>query len=305
VTILPHRGRLLGLKIHAHPALWNPDETTAAWNLGGERLWIGPEADWFWQRLGTPDFAHYKVPSALDPDVWIVEENREGYARATLEATLRSAHRGAFVSIRVERSMQLLAPLGMHSRNPGLGLLTTTTAEILDGTPGQPLDLWSIIQVPHGGKMVVPTVGTPTPRDYFDPCPSAEMERANGVLLLQIGGPSMFKIGLPPDQSTGRMAYARAVDGGMLVVERSFPVHPSLRYCDAPLSALETQGDAAQFFNDGGNFGNFGEMEHRSPAIVCGSGPQRITESTVTTASLMGADDFTRWEALYLQNLEY
>jgi uncharacterized membrane protein len=85
--------------------------------------------------LGSPDFAHYKVPAALDPDLWTVEEEREGFFRASLQATLRSAHRDAFVSLRVERSMELLDPFMMAGNAGGVGLVTSTTMEILDGTP--------------------------------------------------------------------------------------------------------------------------------------------------------------------------
>jgi hypothetical protein len=77
-------------------------------------------------------------------------------------------------------------------------------------------------------------------------------------------------------------------------------VHAALPYCDAPLDAQGTQGDAAQFFNDGGKFGVFGEMEHRSPAIHCGSGPQSIIETTITTAALFGARELAVWQEDFL-----
>ncbi len=183
-----------------------------------------------------------------------------------------------------------------------MGLITTTTMEILDGTPGQFVDLWSILQVPSGGHMLMPAVGQPTPRDYFEPCPPDEMVASDGRFSLRIGGPAIFKIGLGPSQTTGRIAYVRPVgDDRWLVLDRSFPVHPALPYCDAPLGVSGTRGDAVQFFNDGGKFGIFGEMEHRSPAIACGVGPQAVTESAVTTISLLDKSGFTLWKTAFLQ----
>lgn len=147
--------------------------------------------------------------------------------------------------------------------------------------------------------MLVPVRGTPVPRDYFDPCPPQEMGFTQGLFRLHIGGPAMFKVGFQPEQTDGRIAYERRLDGGWLVILRTFPVHPMLRYCDVPLNAAAPQGDAAQFFNDGGKFGDFGEMEHRSPAIRCGIGPQEYQESTVTHAAFLSESEHQNWKSLF------
>ena len=72
VSIWPEHGRVLGIEVSGHEALWRPTAFDGGWNLGGERLWIGPEADWFWQRVGKPDFSLYQVPADLNPDRWTV-----------------------------------------------------------------------------------------------------------------------------------------------------------------------------------------------------------------------------------------
>jgi hypothetical protein len=61
-SILPERGRVLQIETGGHEAFWNPPEMTAAWNLGGERLWLGPEASWFWKMTDKVDFDYYQVP---------------------------------------------------------------------------------------------------------------------------------------------------------------------------------------------------------------------------------------------------
>jgi hypothetical protein len=55
-----------------------------------------------------------------------------------------------------------------------------------------------------------------------------------------------------------------------------------------------------RFFNDGAKFGVFGEMEHRSPAIWCGSAPQSITEATVATAALFDSRGLAAWQEEFL-----
>jgi hypothetical protein len=288
IHILPERGRVLGLEINGHPALWSPKESSAAWNLGGERLWLGPESEWFWKKTDKVDFANYQVPPPLDPDNWTVTATGDGWCHAELSLTLtNAAGEDRSIDLILRRQFSLLADRSKEAGNPSIGIQTTTTVEILGGTPGVAVDLWSILQVPLGGEMQVSLLAAPTVRDYFSPCPPEEISTKNGLLFLKIRGTNIFKIGLPPSQVAGRIRYARPVKGGQVVIARSFPVHPGLHYCDAPLNDLKSQGDAAQFFCDDGSFGGFGEMEHRSPAIVCGEGPQSFSETSITLASFI------------------
>ncbi len=288
IHLLPERGRVLGLEVNGHPALWSPKESSAAWNLGGERLWLGPESEWFWKKTDKVDFANYQVPPPLDPDNWTVTETAHDWCDAEVSLTLNNAGgRDRSLSLALRRQFSLLGEQNMVAGQSSIGIQTVTTMEILGGTPGVAVDLWSILQVPLGGEMQVPLLEAPTVRDYFSPCPPDEISTKDGLLCLKIRGTNIFKVGLPPAEVAGRISYVRPVEGGQLVITRSFPVHPGLNYCDAPLSDPDTQGDAAQFFCDDGSFGGFGELEHRSPAIVCGQGPQSISETTITRADFL------------------
>lgn len=288
IHLLPERGRVLGLEVNGHPALWSPKESSAAWNLGGERLWLGPESEWFWKKTDKVDFANYQVPPPLDPDNWTVTGTSHGWCDAEVSLTLTNAGgRNRSLSLALRRQFSLLGEQNMVAGQSSIGIQTVTTMEILGGTPGVAVDLWSILQVPLGGEMQVPLLEAPTVRDYFSPCPPDEISTKDGLLCLKIRGTNIFKIGLPPAEVAGRTSYVRPVEGGQLVITRSFPVHPGLHYCDAPLSDPDSQGDAAQFFCDDGSFGGFGELEHRSPAIVCGQGPQSISETTITRADFL------------------
>ncbi len=300
IRIVPGRGRVLGMEISGHESLWTPAENSAQWNLGGERLWIGPEADWHWLRLGEPDFAFYKVPPALDPDLWSVEQLRDGFFSGSLEVEVRSPHRDAHLKVRLTRSFELLPVEDLAAPASGIALRTTTGMEILDGTHGQPVDLWSLLQIRSGGSLLIPSVGHALPRDYFSPAPASEFSVHPTYTEIHIRCIAMFKLGLAAAHSAGRIAYARPVPGGHLILTRSFPVYPDLFYCDSPLDALDTQGDALQFFCDDGSFGGFGEMEHRSPALRCGVGPQSFTEVATTRLLLLSDADFTDWKTQWI-----
>jgi hypothetical protein len=303
VRVLPSRGRVVSLETGGHEALWSPPEVTASWNLGGERLWIGPEADWHWQRLGTPDFAHYKVPPALDPDIWSVEQSREGFFSGSVEIAVNSPHRDANVKVGLTRSVELLPAEDLTAPMSGIALRTCTGLEILDGTPGQPVDFWSILQIRSGGSLLIPSVGPAVPRDYFSPTPASEVSVHPAYTEIHIRGTAMFKLGISAAHSAGRIAYARPVPGGQLVLARHFPVYPELFYCDSPMDALDTQGDALQFFCDDGSFGGFGELEHRSPALRCGVGPQSFTEVATTLLLLLSDSEFSDWKNQWINSL--
>ena len=73
-----------------------------------------------------------------------------------------------------------------------------------------------------------------------------------------------------------------------------------MRYCDAPLHALDTQGDAFQFYCNDGAFGPFGELEHRTPAIFCGTGPQRLSETATTRVMLLEDAAYDEWLSEFL-----
>jgi len=130
VHILPERGRVLRIEAAVPEALWSPPQVTASWNLGGERLWIGPEADWHWQRLGTPDFAHYKVAPALDPDNWSVEDSREGFFSGLVELAVGSPHRDANVNVRFTRSVELVLAVGRKSVWPMIASIVAPGARL-------------------------------------------------------------------------------------------------------------------------------------------------------------------------------
>ncbi len=129
IRILPERGRLLGMEVFGHQALWQPASVEAQWNLGGERLWIGPERDWFWQQTDKVDFSQYLVPPTLNPDLWKVLETGHGHASAEIRIVLRCAHSPSTCDLHIHRTWDLLTP--DNPQDVSISLRSTTRVDIL------------------------------------------------------------------------------------------------------------------------------------------------------------------------------
>ncbi len=300
VLVSPTRGRLLNISIAGQDAFWTPENPNAAWNIGGVRLWYGPEPDWHWVKPETTNFEHYKVSSGLDPDFWEVQEKRHGYLRCSLQVELRCPYRDVYVKLCIQREIEMIPQSLLRIAVQSVAVLATTRLEILEGTAGQSVDAWELFQVPFGGSMLIPTVGACSPRNYFNEAPASEISLKPMGLEIQNRGVASFKIGISPECTTGLLAYVRPVPGGHLVVMNSFPVHPTLFYCDAPVSAAGTQGDALQIYCDDGKFGAFGELEHHSHAIRCGTGPQSLVDTSIAQVMLLNEVELSELKSRYL-----
>lgn len=285
-TILldPARARVLQVSVGGHDAFWRGPE-----GAGGDRLWLGPEWAWYWPDLSTYAVETHVVQPEIDPGEWETEG-----ASSRHEVTVRHLHGGGDARVRVSRTFAPVDPSEVPYACDA-AYEATATLELLDPTPDAAVSLWALVQVPPGGTAVVP--GAPEPRDFFDPSPPGTWRRDDGVLEITLGGDELFKLGVAPTAGAERYAYARAVgDGRHLVVARSFRVEPDARYVDVPLSALESPGDAVQFFCDGGRLGDFSEVEHHSPAATA-QRPE-VSDTSLLTVSLV--DDWPAWRTSWL-----
>ncbi|MFN2464231.1 MAG: hypothetical protein ABR573_10065 [Candidatus Dormibacteria bacterium] len=286
LVVWPERGRVLQGYAGGHSIFWTATSTDG-WNVGGERLWLGPEAAWFWRRAGSVDIADHEVQAAMDPGTWRVAGATSESWRAEQDATVRRLADGAAFRVRGHRNWSIFAP----SRGAGFGYRTTTELEV-EGPAGQPISLWTLAQVPAGGLAMVSTAGTAPIRSYFGPFPDGAIAQQRGLIRMTVSGKRRWKAGVGPDVATGRMAYVRPVQGGALMLMREFSVDPSLPYPDAPAHA-DGQGDAVQVFIDDGTYGGFGELEHHgAPGVTC-EGTTRLFEEFDTTIAYIAGDD---WE---------
>lgn len=247
--------RVLQVELAGRSAFWTASEASD-WNVGGDRLWFGPERDWFWAGNGAAGLADHQVPEAIDPGHWQLVKCTDEAAEFHAAITLTNRDTGARTEIEAGRR---IAPI--ESSATMLAYRTTNTVRVLSGGP---VSAWSVLQVPLGGTVEVELSGPLSYRDYLDPIDPARLT-VGEALTLRSTGARMFKIGLSPSVFAGIYRYTR--EG--LRITRTVTVDPAAHYCDGPVDAdPRAQGDALQIFEDDGHYGGYTELEHHSPAAT-------------------------------------
>ena len=251
MTITFGFGRILQASVRGRDAFWVASEPSG-WNLGGDRLWLGPERDWFWRGVGRDDLSQHLVPAEIDPGNWDVVRSRPDGVDLVLTATLTDRNTGAPTSVVVERHITV------HADTRYVADYETET--VLHVQSGQPVDAWSVVQVPLGGLLEIGVTGGFSFRDHLpSPVEPSRFTVVGGLASIDLAGKQMTKFGLTAAVATGLIRYT--LPG--LVIERHIDVQPSGDYLDGP---YHHTGDVIQVFEDDGHYGGYAELEHHSIA---------------------------------------
>ncbi len=283
--------RVLQAKVAGQSAFWNPVTLAQPWNVGGDRLWLGKEIDWFWAPSRPEEPPRYIVQTPLDPGSWRTVRADDHLCAMEQDCELTNLRTGETSAFRIQRAFIRAARDRTSDITEGIAYVTEQRLEILRGPKGQPVGFWNLVQVPLGGVARVPCRHGAW-RSYFEGWSgdsARTIRRIGGALEIRVTDDMKFKVGIGAADAFGVITYTREVEGGSLTVRREFWPQPWHRYIDVPRTEAGTEGDAVQIYSDGGRFGHFGELEHHSPSIACGSGPQTVTESYLTEI-LMGRE---------------
>jgi len=302
LTLLPERGRVLQVTVDGQEAFWTNPNWSGDWNAGGDRLWVAPETAWFWQTRGPVDWSRYAIPATVDPGRWKLVDHAKHCCRVTQRARLRHQTQRAEVDVELSRCFSVVELPVAPFFQSWVAYRTDNELRIRGGTRGQRVGLWSLLQLPAGGRLEFSCRATPAFRVYTGDVPRHYWSHTDRQLTCRITGKHAFKFGLAPELVSGRMAYARPVRGGWLVIYREFHPQPWREYCDRPLTASGDRGDAVQVYNDGGEFGGFGEMEFHSPALEVGRGNDWLQDSCFTVVGFVAARQWGRWSECWLRS---
>ncbi len=259
------------------------------WNVGGERIWIGPEI-----RYMIPDrsdyWGSYTMPPQLDPGMHTLEPTDDGATLKSafqLESYLAPTGPAQFtLDVHVTAAANPLWQLADYdTRFAGIAFAGyASTAHLTQsGAAGILSESWILNQVLANGTALIPTISATTVTDYYEEV-GDNLEYVAGGITVELSGTQRFKIGVKAAHNHGRLGYLRRDDNGSLtLIVRAFPNDPSAEYTEEPDFAPGVNGDSIHLYNDDGGLGGFAELEARGRTVGQTSGQ---TEST---------DRFSTW----------
>ncbi|MHB1000659.1 MAG: hypothetical protein ACYC27_15570 [Armatimonadota bacterium] len=301
LVLLPYGGRILGMYspvsdenfFWTNPVLCDPQSGKAMYksdgwhNSGGERTWLSPELDIFYPNY--PDTSVHCPPVELDACEYDVSINplriqmssfmtvRLARSGNTVQFSLSKAVSPAFNPLRRERSHQDLACRVEYAgctQNTSLEFTLATLQMLLEDRSDMPtrVALWNLIQMPHGGEVLVPTYHKTEPRVLFGEIPAGDLLSDGNLVRYKIRASGEQKIAVRAVATTGRAGYLYpASDGRWSLVIRNFFVNPSGEYVDVPKDDPEDMGYSFNAVNVDSTLGKFCELEYHTPAVGQGT----------------------------------
>ncbi|MGB4779844.1 hypothetical protein [Microbacterium sp.] len=257
-----------------------------AWNLGGDRLWLGPEVQYIIEDRADY-WGTFVVPHAMDPGDYSAEETATGIRFSTsAELVARNTQDGVLslrwsASVRPKpeplRALRTAATLLSGVRSGGYGV----TVELDSASPGLLVESWYLEQVNTPGRVLVPATPSAEVTDYYEPA-GRLLEHVAGGVEATLAGQARYKVGFAAPNVFGRMGYRRTLpEGEDLLIVRHVTQDPSAEYPEEPDFAPGLRGDSLHIYSDPGGLGGFGELEARG--------------TTIGARDSHGADEFSTW----------
>ena len=295
VLILPHGGRILGLYsaesgenfLWVHSALASVESARAFYagdqwhNSGGDRTWLAPEVDIFFPNF--PKLDKYWQPRELDPGNYNVVRTEDGIRLVNRLALTLSRSKQ---TVELEMTKSVTPALSPLRYEPGLknlpgvqyaGYALETTLEFVGPNREQQarVGLWNLLQMPHGGDLVVPTYVRAEPKIYMGTIGPEDLIVDEHLVRYKMRAKGEHKIGIRAVATTGRVGYIYSTGGQLALIIRNFVVDPSGEYVDVPWAETENLGYSTQACNVHSGLGSFSELEYHIPAIGLGTGRAR------------------------------
>lgn len=300
ILILPHGGRILGLYApeNTENFLWTnkalDDEKTATefyhsdeWcNSGGDRTWLSPEIDFFIPKF--PDLSEYYQPRSLDPGNYtfkclrnsVLLENQLTLIplrhKKQIELNITKEITDAPNPLRYEKYFAELAKKMEYA-----GYTLKTTLKFTDnGDDNYNVSIWNLLQLPHGGSLIVPTYSNTQPKVYIGNIPAEDIIVNEQLILYHMRAKGGYKIGIKGFATTGRIGYLYNQGTLSSLVIRNFKIDPSGDYIDVPYDDINDFGYAVQACSADVEAYTFSELEYHTPAIGKNTNQNHYTDNS-------------------------
>ncbi|MCA9428555.1 MAG: hypothetical protein KC994_25985, partial [Candidatus Omnitrophica bacterium] len=298
VLLLPYGGRVLGVFspeseenfYWTNPALETVDSAKAffasdEWqNTGGDRTWLAPEVDIFFPEF--PNLDKYVQPRQLDPGNYMLAREDEKLRLVNrLKVTLSRSKKE--VDLRISKSVGSAPNPLRHERGKNLdgveyaGYTQFTSLELLGDSANEDVEigLWNLVQMPHGGDLLIPTYSRTEPKLFFGDIPSSDLLVSDQLVRFKMRQKGEHKIGVRAVATTGRVGYLFESGEKWSLIIRNFFVNPSGEYVDVPWKDEKDLGYSTQACNVNSKLGSFSELEYHIPAIGKSTGRIRCDDT--------------------------
>ena len=236
----------------------------ASSQIGGVRLWFAPEYAYFWR--GKPDartLSNHEIQQGCDPGSYAITHADEKSVRMEMTASLEDFQDGTRVEFAVERVISSVPPPVKLVGVRYMGVRLQHRLQLLRAPSGKRLDLWHLLQMPAGSRLLVPTRQPAKPQVYFNAFHHDDWRAEEDALRWNFRGTDIAKLGLDISQVTGCAGVLRPLARGRFAAMIwQFPVAPGMVYADGP-SAARANNQIIQAWD---GFG-FGELEYHSPSV--------------------------------------
>jgi hypothetical protein len=287
-------------------ANWIPDAFASAdtfaeligsgfWNVGGERIWIGPEIA-FMIPQRDDYWGSYTMPPSMDPGVHTI--TREGdtvvlRSTATLESYIEPTGTTVVeVEVRVRAAKHPLRHLRGDASHATTADFAGYTSEVtIRQESALPIlaESWNLTQIPAGGVALVSTVPAAQVTDYYEPVDNF-LQHVVGGVAVKITGADRYKIGFAAPHVLGRVGYFRSGSGAGVGPDdaaatfllRNSLSDPAAEYSEEPDFAPGNRGDPIHIYNDDGGLGGFAELEARGRPIGAADVPSSSTDAVTS-----------------------
>lgn len=270
--------RLLGLypKRDGDNVLWvyegiEESMRNQQWMVGGERLWIAPERDFYYEN--PRDFEGFHVPAGIDPGEY---QKLGDIVFESIFSLLNCARNETYDNCLARRRFSVVDdPFGTGLAYAGVEI----KERLMVTTPNLTMAGWSLAQVytcgpERAGTALFPIAKGANVLSYFDPIPRERCTISDGYARFRIDGDAVYKLGIRPEDmlfdNPVKAVYVTPAPGGdewLCAIKMSDDMPRDQEECvdvargnpDGPMGAIQAYNNGPGF--SGGDELPFGEIE--------------------------------------------
>ena len=293
------------------PASFKKFLDSGDWNQGGDRVWIAPEIQ-YTIRDRTDFWGSYHFQTQMDPGRYAIDQPKPDQWRLSLDLTLEAYNLASGEKeLHLERVInQVEDPLRHVSDYPALidGVTFAGYEQIVSLTESKLDDImseaWSVVQLNPGGVLLIPASPRVQFTDYFEPIDERLQTIHSNHVRLRITGDRQYKVGYKAANLFGRLAYFNHLDDDRAyLIVRNFFNNPSVPYIEEPPHIPGCRGHSIHVYNDGGDFGGFGELECNAQTIGGVTGKSSSSDQMIMWL-YVGASDKVKMVTSHLVGVE-